>query len=88
VARQRGEDVAIVGVAGRDRTEAFAEFVERHGLDEVPQIDDADGSVWARFGVAGQPSWVFIDGETGVRESIFGALGEDGLNARIDELTS
>jgi thiol:disulfide interchange protein len=66
----------------------MAEFVARHGLEDVPQIDDADGSVWARFGVVGQPSWVFIDGETGERELLFGLLGEEGLNARIDDLTS
>jgi peroxiredoxin len=87
VARQRGDEVAIVGVAGRDDVDAFAAFVERHGLQDVPQIADTDGSVWARFGISGQPSWVFIDGETGARETLFGALGVEGLEQRIDALS-
>jgi hypothetical protein len=86
VARQYDGQVEVIGVAGRDSTEAMADFVARHELDGVPQIDDADGSIWARFGIAGQPAWVFIDGETGQQERLLGALGPDGLTERIEEL--
>ena len=59
----------------------------RHDLGHVDHIADVDGSVWARNDVVGQPAWVFIDGETGETRTVFGGLGEDGLNAEIDALT-
>ena len=58
----------------------------RHDLGHVDHIADVDGSVWARNGIGGQPAWVFIDGETGEAKTVFGELGEDGLNAEIDAL--
>ncbi len=64
------------------------DFVARHGLEDVTHIADTDGEVWGRFGIAGQPAWVFIDGETGERETILGGLGEDGLEAKVVDLTS
>jgi hypothetical protein len=40
-------------------------FVDEYGLD-FPQAVTEDGSLWAGFGVAYQPAWVFVDdaGET------------------------
>ncbi len=73
-------------MAGRDDIEAFEGFVARHGLEHVPQIADVDGAVWDRFDVHAQPSWVFIDGETGAAETLFGALGADGLTEHIEGL--
>ena len=76
-----------MGVAGRDEVGPMEEFVARHDLGHVDQIADVDGAVWARNDVVGQPAWVFIDGETGEVRTVFGGLGEDGLNAEIDTLT-
>jgi len=39
---------------------AMQEFVDAFGL-EFPQAVSVDGRLWAEFGVAGQPAWVFID---------------------------
>jgi hypothetical protein len=40
-------------------------FVDEFGLG-FPQAVTEDGSLWARFGVAYQPAWVFVEdsGET------------------------
>lgn len=84
MARQYAEDVAIVGVASRDTTARFEEFVDRHDLHHVPHIADTDGEVWQRFGIVGQPAWVFVDGDSGETEVEFGPLGADGLVERFE----
>jgi acyl dehydratase len=77
-----------VGVAARDEVTAFAEFVDRHDLGHVPHVADTDGSVWARFGITGQPAWIFIDGETAQRQVLFGALGGERLHGLLTDLSS
>lgn len=64
----------------------MAEFVERHGLADVPQAADLDGALWQHFGVTGQPAWVFVDGETGDAETFYGELGEQALAERLERL--
>lgn len=72
---------------GRDTTAAMQEFVERHGLEDMPQAVDEDGQLWSRFGVAYQPAWVFIDTDGSV-EVVAGALAGSGLDDALGELTS
>ena len=81
-------DVRIVGVAGRDATGPMQEFVERHGLDGIPHVDDVDGAVWSRFGIVGQPAWVFVDGDTGAVEARMGTLGADALRQALVDLSA
>lgn len=85
MAQQVGDEVTIVGVSGRDTPDAMAEFVARHDLDLIPHAADTEGVVWDRNGIGGQPSWVFVDGETGETTTKFGALGVEGLLAAIAE---
>jgi hypothetical protein len=58
-------------------------FVARHGLEEMVQVVDDDGSIWARFGVRAQPAWTFVPSE-GEPETVYGALYDDALAERID----
>ena len=81
VAQLLDEDQRIVGVAGRDSIEEMEAFVDRHGLSDVVTIADPDNVVWDRFGVFGQPTWVFVNGETGEATTRFGALGQQGVLA-------
>lgn len=78
-----------MGVPSRDTVEAMRDFVERHGLQDIPQAADVEGRVWAANEVIGQPAWVFIDGDSGSTATVtshLGALGGEGLAQRIDEL--
>lgn len=77
---------AIVGVGGRDQVGAMKAFVDRHDLGDVRHIADPSGDVWSRFGVRGQPTWLFVDGETGTSELVFGELGAEALSARLKAL--
>jgi hypothetical protein len=58
-------------------------FVDRHGLEGMPQAVDDDGELWTRFGVRVQPAWVFVAPD-GATETVLGALYDDALFARID----
>jgi hypothetical protein len=79
--------VEIIGVGGRDSFGSMADFVDRHGLGDTRQIADVDGAVWGRFNIVGQPAWIFIDGETGERETVLGALGGERLQAMAEALS-
>ncbi len=84
MARQYQDEVRIVGVGGDDTEEAMRAFVDRHGVGTITQVVD-DGSVRERFGVVGQPVWVFLDAETGRTETVF-ALDERAVAERLDAL--
>ena len=71
-----GDRVAIVGIAGHDTDEAHRAFVAEHGLEDMLQLVDDDGSLWARYDVAYQPAWVLID-EDGQVERVAGGLYEE-----------
>lgn len=60
-------------------------FVERHGLEHVPQAVDEDGSLWAQYGVGYQPAWIFINQDGDVRRHA-GALSGDDLQAELQAL--
>ena len=73
------EDQALIAVAGRDSVPQMQSFIDRHQLADVPTVADTSGEVWERFGVFGQPSWAFVDGDTGRVSVRFGALGQEGI---------
>jgi hypothetical protein len=83
VARQQQTSVPIVGMAGRDHSDAIRAFVERHDLGSIPHTIDDDGTLWRRFRVLGQPAWVFVrpDGTTRIA---LGALSAEQLHAELD----
>jgi hypothetical protein len=60
-------------------------FVERYGLESMPQVADVDDTIWARYGVRYQPAWVFID-DDGSTETYAGELAGPALDGRIQEL--
>ncbi len=88
VAAEMGDQVRIVGVAGRDLTGPMRDFVAEHGLEGLTHIDDGGGEIWDRFGVVGQPTWIFVDGETGAVEGRLGLLGADDLRAALTDLAA
>ncbi len=70
--------VTILGIPGLGRTADMREFVDVTGTSGLQHVIDVDGSLWARFGIIGQPSFVFVAPDGSAR--LFGgALGEDAL---------
>lgn len=78
--------VTFVSIAAHDDVDEMAAFVERHALGGVmPHVADPDGEIWARFGVGGQPTFVFVSADGDI-ERAFGALSEEELAAHLDRL--
>lgn len=59
-------------------------FVDEFGLG-FPQAVTEDGSLWARFGVAYQPAWVFVE-DSGETTLVPYELPEAELERVLDEL--
>jgi peroxiredoxin len=78
--------VAFIGVAWHDTEDHHSQFVGRHGLDTFPHVVDEDESLFTRFGFFYQPSFVFIDDDGAVVETIRAELSEEELAARLDAL--
>jgi thiol-disulfide isomerase/thioredoxin len=82
-----GEQVPIIGVAGRGEVAAMQEFVADTGTGGITHVNDADGSVWARFGIVAQPAFASV--ATDGRVQVFsGALGEAGLRDAAAQLAA
>ncbi len=61
-------------------------FEDRHGLT-FPSLNDQTGELFARFGVPGQPAWVFVAPDGTATRSL-GALSESSLEAELANLAA
>lgn len=80
-----GDDVQIVGVAGRGGIDEMRSFIDDTGTTGLTHVADIDGDVWNAFGIYAQPAFAFIN-DSGEIETFMGGLGADHLADRIDEL--
>jgi peroxiredoxin len=78
--------VHFVGVAWAGDEQMFQAFVDRYHLD-FPQVSDAEGAVYARFGVPAQPALVVID-RRGAVHTMFGAVKESVLDDLLTAATA
>ena len=69
---------------GNDSSDNMRAFVDEFGLG-FPQAVTEDGSLWARFDVAYQPAWVFVD-DSGETTLVPYELPEDELERMLDDL--
>ena len=82
-------DVTFVGVAARADLPAMQNFVARYNLG-FTNLDDADGSIWARFNVPWQPAYLFVraDGTSTFVNNPTSAMSEQDLANRVAALTA
>ncbi len=80
-----GDDVTIVGVAGRDELDAIVSFVEDLKVDQFPHVVDESGALWREFGVTGQPFFYFIN-DDGTAQGYLGAMGVEGMSEQLEML--
>ncbi|MEX2440419.1 MAG: hypothetical protein WD739_11190 [Actinomycetota bacterium] len=59
-------------------------FVDEYGLS-FPQAVTEDGSLWARFGVAYQPAWMFVN-DDGRSALVPSGLPSGDLERTLDDL--
>ncbi|MFI7080497.1 redoxin domain-containing protein [Micromonospora sp. NPDC049903] len=80
------DTVPIVGVAGLGERKAMTDFVTEFELGPMPQIDDRQGTLWKRFGVVEQSTFVIIDREGKVAHK--GWLDGEDLTRRVTALAA
>jgi thiol-disulfide isomerase/thioredoxin len=79
--------VTFVGIAGRSDVGAMQNFVSRYNLN-FTNLNDADGSLWARYNVPWQPAYVFYraDGSSTFINNPLGAMPQQELADRVAAL--
>jgi thiol-disulfide isomerase/thioredoxin len=79
-----GDKVAIVGVAGLDKTAAMPEFVRLAKVEAMTHLADEAGVVWKRFGVTAQSTFVLLDADG--RITFKGRLSADEVPGQVAAL--
>ena len=74
----------FIGMAGLADPGAMQGFVDAFQLP-FPNAVSVDGALWARFGVVGQPAWVFID-DLGQAQLFPYELPEDQVRQVLDAM--
>ncbi|AEV75404.1 Redoxin [Mycolicibacterium rhodesiae NBB3] len=80
-------DVTFVGVAARSSVSDMEGFVSKYNLN-FTNLNDADGSIWARYDVPWQPAYVFYraDGSSTFVNNPTAAMPEQELADRVAAL--
>jgi thiol-disulfide isomerase/thioredoxin len=82
--QEYGDRLAVLGVAGLDDNKAMREFVTDFEVGAVPQLDDQAGTLWRRFKVVEQSTYVFLDRKGTVVHT--GWLDDVDLSAQVKTL--
>jgi thiol-disulfide isomerase/thioredoxin len=81
--------VTFVGVSAHSDVGAMQNFVSKYNLNFI-NLNDADGSIWARYNVPWQPAYVFYrgDGTSTFVNNPTSAMSQQELSGRVAALTS
>lgn len=81
--------VTFVGVAARSDVAQMQSFVSKYNLN-FTNLNDADGSIWAKYNVPWQPAYVFLrpDGTSTFVNNPTSAMSQQELSDRVRALTS
>lgn len=79
--------VTFVGIAGRSDVGAMEGFVSKYNLN-FTNLNDSDGSLWARFSVPWQPAYLFVrsDGSSTFVNNPTAAMAQQELSGRVAAL--
>ncbi|MGB8390169.1 protein disulfide oxidoreductase [Mycobacterium sp.] len=82
-------DVSFVGIAAHSDVGAMQSFVSKHHLN-FTNLNDADGSIWARYHVPWQPAYVFYraDGGSTFVNNPTSAMSQQELSGLVAALRS
>jgi thiol-disulfide isomerase/thioredoxin len=81
--------VTFIGVAGRSDVGSMQAFVSKYNLN-FTNLNDADGSLWARFNVPWQPAYLFYraDGSSTFINNPTQAMAQQELSDRVAGLVT
>jgi thiol-disulfide isomerase/thioredoxin len=79
--------VTFVGIAGRSDVGSMQAFVSKYNMN-FTNLNDADGSLWARFNVPWQPAYLFYrpDGSSTFVNNPTQAMSQQELSDRVAAL--
>ena len=79
--------VTFVGIAGRSDVASMQAFVSKYNLN-FTNLNDSDGSLWARFNVPWQPAYLFYraDGSSTFVNNPTQAMAQQELASRVAAL--
>jgi thiol-disulfide isomerase/thioredoxin len=79
--------VTFVGIAGRSDVPSMQAFVSKYNMN-FTNLNDADGSLWARFNVPWQPAYLFYrpDGSSTFVNNPTQAMSQQELSDRVAAL--
>lgn len=81
LAAEHGSDLNVVGIGSLDSAEAIAGFAA--DVEGVTHLEDTEGELWQRFGIAEQSSFVLLDSDGSVAfEAGYG--GSEELGDRVE----
>jgi thiol-disulfide isomerase/thioredoxin len=80
--------VTFVGIAAHSDVGSMQNFVSKYNLN-FTNLNDTDGSIWARYGVPWQPAYMFYgaDGSSTFVNNPTAAMPEQELAGRVSALT-
>ncbi|SBT45604.1 redoxin domain-containing protein [Micromonospora auratinigra] len=84
IAPKYRDTVPIVGVAGLGAQRAMKDFVREFDLGGTPQLDDRAGTLWRRFEVVEQSTFVVVDRDGRVVHQ--GYLDGESLTRQVETL--
>jgi thiol-disulfide isomerase/thioredoxin len=81
--------VTFVGIAAHSDVAAMQNFVSKYNLN-FTNLNDANGSIWARYNVPWQPAYVFYraDGRSTFVNNPTSAMSQQELSDRVAALTA
>jgi thiol-disulfide isomerase/thioredoxin len=82
-----GDDVQVIGVAGRGEVPDMEDFVSDTDTGSLTHVVDDRGDIWSSYEVAAQPAFAFID-DDGTYEVVIGAMGEEALTEQMSALAA
>lgn len=77
--------ITFVGVGSRGPADDMRAFVDETGTGGFTHVADVPGSVWARFGIVAQPSFVFVTPD-GQAQAFTGSLNANELRDVASQL--
>jgi thiol-disulfide isomerase/thioredoxin len=81
-----GDKLAILGIAGMGDNAAMHEFVTDLEVASVTNLDDEPGTLWKRFGIVEQSTFVLIDRQGKILHN--GYLDDVDLSAQVSSLVA
>ena len=77
----------FVGIGGdASGGDALDEFIGLTGTRGFPQLNDADGALWERFGTGGRSTFMFVNDDGSFVLTTYGIVDRDRLIEEVERL--